>query len=235
MPIVELFDRATWTAEHIAQDRQMDGDIAHVYHEDAHGAFDWLRSLLREERKWCLVQDCPSCVVDHALGPDFPVRLLYAACLLSDIHYPFTLEGPTLPSFIFFLECLRSARRGEESQDPAEMEAVNHDAIQLLNGIEELLRQSLTLEASLGTSPGHQADQTEPSEQPLPSPSRESTAPHEGETAQTTDETVAEASRKVHCHGSLKPRSMPSIRFNEVVKVQALVDVHELVPRLGER
>jgi hypothetical protein len=68
---------------------------------------------------------------------------------LSDVHYPFTLDGPTLPSFIFYLTSLRHALEADELWGPEYFESVAPKAAVTRNGIEELIHQCLELDAML--------------------------------------------------------------------------------------
>lgn len=75
--------------------------------------------------------------------------MLYASCLLSDVHYPFTLEGPKLPSFRFFLETLERALAADRRYSPEFLERMEPKAIATRNGIEDLIHQCVELEAAL--------------------------------------------------------------------------------------
>lgn len=85
-------------------------------------------------------------MVDHALDSEFSIRLLFAACLLSDVHYPFTLEGPTLPSFRFFLDELEQALGEDELYGSEFFEQMQPKAVATRNGIEELIYQCIELD-----------------------------------------------------------------------------------------
>lgn len=97
-------------------------------------------------------------MVAHSLDSEFTIRLLYAACLLSDVHYPFTLDGPTLPSFIFFLDSLRAALAADPLWGEDYFELVAPKAAMTRNGIEELIHQCLELDAILSapTTPANE-------------------------------------------------------------------------------
>ena len=148
VPIVELFDKAASVAEQatVAQHAE---DLEYAFTGEARSAFVWLTCFLDEERNWCYTQGCPACVVDHALDSEFTIRLLCTACLLSDVHYPFTLEGPTLPSFMFFLDSLQLALEQDDLYGPDYFYLTTPKARTSRNGIEELIRQSLELDAML--------------------------------------------------------------------------------------
>lgn len=126
-------------------------------HKSFHRFFakTWVRAecraseLLDRERDWSYTRGCPGCVVAHTLDSEFTIRLLYAACLLSDVHYPFTLDGPTLPSFIFFLDSLRDALAKDPLWGEDYFELVAPKAATTRNGIEDLILQCLELDAIL--------------------------------------------------------------------------------------
>ena len=63
------------------------------------------------------------------------------------MHYPFTLEGPTLPSFAFFLDELERAVEGDALYGAEFFERVRPKAVELRNGIEELIYQCIELDA----------------------------------------------------------------------------------------
>jgi len=65
------------------------------------------------------------------------------------VHYPFTLDGPTLPSFIFYLTSLRRALEADELWGLDYFESVAPKAAVTRNGIEELIHQCLELDAVL--------------------------------------------------------------------------------------
>lgn len=148
VPIIELFDKAASTAAHYTRsDKPADHEIA--YTSSARAAFLWLQCFLDRERDWSYTRGCPGCVVAHTLDSEFTIRLLYAACLLSDVHYPFTLDGPTLPSFIFFLDSLRDALAKDPLWGEDYFELVAPKAATTRNGIEDLILQCLELDAIL--------------------------------------------------------------------------------------
>lgn len=152
VPVVELFDKATSVAE-IATHASRIEDLEYAYTAEARGAFLWLQCFLDKERDWTFTRGCPACVAEHALDSEFTIRLLYAACLLSDIHYPFTLEGPTLPSFMFFAEYLQDALEADELWGEGYFEHMTPKAVQTRHGIEDLIHQCLELDALLASAP----------------------------------------------------------------------------------
>lgn len=85
-------------------------------------------------------------MVRQSLESESSIRLLFAACLLSDVHYPFTLEGPTLPSFRFFLDYLEEALAEDPRVGKDIFELTQPKAEATRNGIEELIHQCLELE-----------------------------------------------------------------------------------------
>lgn len=124
-------------------------DLEYAYTASARAAFLWLQCFLDRERDWSYTRGCPGCVVAHTLESEFTIRLLYAACLLSDVHYPFTLDGPTLPSFIFYLHSLRDALADDPLWGEEYFEMVGPKAELTRNGIEDLIHQCLELDAIL--------------------------------------------------------------------------------------
>ncbi|EMD00464.1 hypothetical protein BAUCODRAFT_28822 [Baudoinia panamericana UAMH 10762] len=147
VPIVELFDKACSVAAQVTRASKLE-DLEYAFTEQARSAFVWLQCFLssEREREWCYTRGCPACVVDHSLDSEFTVRLLYAACLLSDVHYPFTLDGPTLPSFIFFLESLERALEQDPLYNDDFYELMQPKAVATRNGIEDLIRQCMDLD-----------------------------------------------------------------------------------------
>ena len=150
VPIVELYDKATslaLTATHASRIEQLE----YCFTGAARSAFVWLQCFLAsaKERDWCYTKGCPACVVEHSLDSEFSIRLLFAACLLSDVHYPFTLEGPTLPSFRFFLDELETALEKDELYGAEFFERMQPKAIATRNGIEELIYQCIELDHQL--------------------------------------------------------------------------------------
>lgn len=157
VPIIELFDKAESTAYHFTRSNNP-ADHEFAYTASARAAFLWLQCFLDRERDWSYTRGCPGCVVAHSLDSEFTIRLLYAACLLSDVHYPFTLDGPTLPSFIFFLDSLRAALAADPLWGEDYFELVAPKAAMTRNGIEELIHQCLELDAILSapTTPANE-------------------------------------------------------------------------------
>lgn len=108
-------------------------------------------------------------MVDHSLDSEFSIRLLFAACLLSDVHYPFTLEGPTLPSFRFFLDELENVLEKDELYGADFFERMQPKAIATRNGIEELIYQCIELD-NLLSQPTSPVDLATPATSLPPSP-----------------------------------------------------------------
>lgn len=128
--------------------------MEYAFSGPARSAFVWLQCFLSsaKERDWCYTRGCPVCVVDHSLDSEFSIRLLYAACLLSDVHYPFTLEGPTLPSFTFFLDSLARAIQTDPLFGDDFFELMQPKAMQTVNGVEDLMRQCLDLDVAMSAA-----------------------------------------------------------------------------------
>lgn len=150
VPVVELFDKACTVASQATHASKLE-DLEYAFTSQARSAFVWLQCFLssEKEREWCYTRGCPACVINHSLDSEFSIRLLYAACLLSDVHYPFTLEGPTLPSFIFFLDSLEQALEQDSLWDAAFYELMQPKAIATRNGIEELIHECLQLDLAM--------------------------------------------------------------------------------------
>ena len=145
--MVELFDKATslaFSATHATKAEQLE----YCFTGSARSAFVWLQCFLSspKELDWCYTKGCPACVAQHSLDSEFSIRLLFAACLLSDVHYPFTLEGPTLPSFRFFLDELERALEQDELYGSAFFERMQPKAMATRNGIEDLIYQCIELD-----------------------------------------------------------------------------------------
>lgn len=150
VPIVELFDKACTCASQATHASKLE-DLEYAFSSNARSAFVWLQCFLSSERErdWCYTRGCPACVVDHSLDSEFSIRLLYGACLLSDVHYPFTLEGPTLPSFIFFLDSLERAIEQDALYGADFYELMQPKAQATRDGIEDLIHQTLELDITI--------------------------------------------------------------------------------------
>lgn len=162
---MELFDKAVAVAAKATQATRPE-DFEFAYTGDARSAFIWLQCFLSSEREqtWCATRGCPACVVDHSLDSEFTIRLLYAACLLSDVHYPFTMEGPTLPNFTFFLDLLEGAIADDELYGDKFFDMIQPKAIATREGLEDLIHQTIELDGLLSqpTSPVVDGDSCNP-------------------------------------------------------------------------
>lgn len=152
VPVVELFDKAVTLAV-AAIGATTPEELEYAFTDQARNAFTWLHCFLSNdnEREWCYTRGCPACVAEHSLRSEFSIRMLCAACLLSDVHYPFTLEGPKLPSFRFFLDTLKNALTADPRYGCDYFESMQTKAIALRNGIEDLIHQCVELEDELST------------------------------------------------------------------------------------
>jgi len=150
VPVVELLDKAVYLAAAVTRAADCE-DLEEAFTDQAHGAFRWLQCLLSsgKERQWCYAKGCPACVVQASLDSEFSIRMLYAACLLSDVHYPFTLDGPRLPSFRFFLSSLQNALSADPRYGAEYFEMMQPKALATRNGIEELILQCVEVETVL--------------------------------------------------------------------------------------
>lgn len=150
VPIVELFDKACGVAAAATNATRLE-DLEYAFTGASRGAFVWLQCFLssEKERNWCYTIGCPACVVEHTLNSEFSIRLIYAACLLSDVHYPFTMEGPTLPSFTFFLDSLERAISEDEIFGEDFFERMQPKAWATRDGVDELIQQCLDLDLVL--------------------------------------------------------------------------------------
>ena len=149
VPVIEFFDKAVTLAITATQATKVE-ELDYAFTGQARSAFRWVQCFLSSEKEWdwCYTRGCPACVVEHALDSEFSVRMIYAACLLSDVHYPFTLEGPRLPSFRFFLEPLERALAADPLYGHDFFERMQPKAIVTRNGIEDLIHQCVELEAN---------------------------------------------------------------------------------------
>ncbi|TKA83227.1 hypothetical protein B0A55_00646 [Friedmanniomyces simplex] len=154
VPVVELFDKACTVASQATHAVKLE-DLEYAFTGSARSAFVWLQCFLssEKEREWCYTRGCPACVVNQTLDSEFSIRLLYAACLLSDVHYPFTLEGPTLPSFMFFLHSLEQALEQDPLYGGNFHERMQAKAHATRNGIEDLIHQCLELDVLISQAP----------------------------------------------------------------------------------
>ena len=166
VPVVELLGRAVALATCATHASKLE-NLENAFTGEARSAFVWLQRFLasEKEREWCYTRGCPACVVDHTLDSEYSVRLLFTSCLLSDVHYPFTIEGPTLPSFTFFLESLERALSEDPLYGRLVYERLQPKAMATRNGIEDLIQQCVELDAALRQEPS-----------PFPSSSRASSA-----------------------------------------------------------
>ena len=171
VPVVELFDKACSVASQVTNASKLE-DLEYAFTSNARGAFVWLQCFLSSERErdWCYSRGCPACVVSHSLDSEFTIRLLHAACLLSDVHYPFTLEGPTLPSFMFFLGPLERALTQDPLWADAEdfYENMHPKANATRDGIEDLILQCLELDTMM-SQPSSPSSSAFSSDSSLPS------------------------------------------------------------------
>lgn len=165
VPVVELFDKAVSLAALVTHATKSE-DLECAFTGQARSAFLWLQCFLSsdKEREWCYTRGCPACVVEHSLDSEFSVRLLHTACLLSDVHYPFTINGPTLPSFMFFLNSLERALAQDPLYGPDFFEMTQPKAVATRNGIEKLIHQCLELDVILSQA-------STPSDPSTPQPS----------------------------------------------------------------
>lgn len=150
VPVVELFDKACGVAAAATNATKLE-DLEYAFTGASRGAFVWLQCFLssEKERDWCYTRGCPACVVEHTLNSEFSIRLLYAACLLSDVHYPFTMDGPTLPSFMFFLDSLERAISEDEIFGDDFYEMMQPKAWATRDGVDELIQQCLEIDIAL--------------------------------------------------------------------------------------
>lgn len=150
VPVVELFDKACGVAAAATNATKLE-DLEYAFTGASRGAFVWLQCFLssEKERDWCFTRGCPACVVGHTLNSEFSIRLIYAACLLSDVHYPFTMDGPTLPSFTFFLDSLERAISEDEIFGEDFFERMQPKAWATRDGVDELIQQCLELDLVL--------------------------------------------------------------------------------------
>ena len=150
VPVVELFDKASTLAASATHASKVE-DLEYAFNGQARSAFLWLQCFLanEREREWCYTRGCPACVAEHSLDSEFSVRILLAACLLSDVHYPFTLEGPTLPSFMFFVDSLKRALAEDPLYGSTFFERTQPKAAATRDGIEDLILQYVELDVAL--------------------------------------------------------------------------------------
>ena len=148
---MELFDRAVNLAASVTNTSKIE-DLDNAFSGQARNAFLWLQDYLSNdaELEWCYTRGCPACVVEHSLHSESSVKMLFVACLLSDVHYPFTFEGPTLPSFTFFLDSLSRALVEDPLYDNNFFELTQPKALSTRNGIEDLIHRCCELEVVLG-------------------------------------------------------------------------------------
>ncbi|KAK0321544.1 hypothetical protein LTR82_007512 [Friedmanniomyces endolithicus] len=171
VPVVELFDKACTVASQATHALKLE-HLEYAFTGPARSAFVWLQCFLssEKEREWCYTRGCPACVVNQTLDSEFSIRLLYAACLLSDVHYPFTLEGPTLPSFMFFLHTLELALEQDPLYGGNFHELMQAKAHATRNGIEDLIHQCLELDVIISQALSSSSDSSSSAASALGSP-----------------------------------------------------------------
>jgi hypothetical protein len=250
VPVIELFDKAESTACHYTRSMNP-ADHEYAYTASARAAYLWLQCFLDRERDWSYTRGCPGCVVAHTLESEFTIRLLYAACLLSDVHYPFTLDGPTLPSFIFYLSSLKSALAADSLWGEDYFELVAPKAAMTRNGIEDLIHQCLELDAILSVPTTPATDEalsaaTSPRISPVLAPmggtpgmkvKRSKMAKHQMRLKLEEEKWVEEMMK---CMNSLQMASLDAacsesgeptvLNLDAVTKSGSVVNVNQLVP-----
>jgi hypothetical protein len=250
VPVIELFDKAESTACHYTRSMNP-ADHEYAYTASARAAYLWLQCFLDRERDWSYTRGCPGCVVAHTLESEFTIRLLYAACLLSDVHYPFTLDGPTLPSFIFYLSSLKSALAADSLWGEDYFELVAPKAAMTRNGIEDLIHQCLELDAILSAPTTPATDEalsaaTSPRISPVLAPmggtpgmkvKRSKMAKHQMRLKLEEEKWVEEMMK---CMNSLQMASLDAacsesgeptvLNLDAVTKSGSVVNVNQLVP-----
>lgn len=162
-PVVALTSHATEIAERFTKSGRP-SDVEFAFRGRGRNAFVWMQSFLADDEDWCLSKACPGCVVQHAIDGEYQIRMLLAACMLSDVQGPGPQNGPTLPSFDFLLDSLHQAMSEDElwGPDSKYYDYIETKAQDLSFGMQDLMRQCEKLE-NLMTPP-----QT-PEENPLPS------------------------------------------------------------------
>lgn len=160
-PVVALYDHTTKIGRKATKATRTE-DIEFAFRGKGRNAFVWLQSFLADDEDWCLSKDCPACVVEHSLNAEFQIRLMVAACMLSGEKGPEPGDGPTLPSFDFFVNSLRDALSEDELWGPDYYDYVEPKAEDLNLGMQDLMRQCEKLELAM-TPPGT------PEDVPLPS------------------------------------------------------------------
>jgi len=246
VPVVELFDKACTVASQATHASKLE-DLEYAFTGQARSAFVWLQCFLSsdKERDWCYTKGCPACVVEHSLDSEFSIRLLYAACLLSDVHYPFTLEGPTLPSFMFFLDSLDRALEHDPLWDIDFYELMQPKAVATRNGIEELIHQYLELDMALSQPPSPSTGPTSPTSSISASPvlaplggipttkvKRSKMARRQMrlqvEEEQWMEAMLKKCSEQLHIADEAVPLVVATQNLNDVVKAAPMVAVSEV-------
>ena len=154
VPVAELFEKAAQLATVASRAAHLE-QLEDSFNGEARLAFLWLQCFFSSEPEldWCYVRGCPACMVEHSLDSEFNARLLYTACLLSDVHYPFTIDGPTLPSFAFYMDSLRGAFSDDAVYGADFFDRLQPKAAATRNAIEDLIKQCVDLETLLLSCP----------------------------------------------------------------------------------
>lgn len=245
VPVVELFEKACSVAAVATKATKLE-DLEYAFTGASRGAFVWLQCFLSSEREhnWCHTIGCPACVVEHTLSSEFSIRLIYAACLLSDVHYPFTMEGPTLPSFTFFLDSLERAISEDEIYGDDFFERMQPKAWATRDGVDELIQQCLELDIMLSQPPSSNASaSTSPATSPALGPvggtpgmkvKRSKIAKRQAK-LQREEAAWAEAMLKTSCEQlqnevRLTARCLSDVSLATVTKAIATVSIAEIDP-----
>lgn len=144
-PVVALTSHATGIAQRYTKSERASA-IEFAFRGRGRNAFVWLQSFLADDEDWCLSKACPGCVVQYAIDAEFQIRMMVAACMLSTAQGPGPHNGPTLPSFDFFLPSLRNALAEDELWGPDYYASVETKAQDLNFGMQDLMRQCERLE-----------------------------------------------------------------------------------------
>lgn len=147
-PVVALQSHATRIAEKWTR-AERSSDLEFAFRGRGRNAYVWLQSFLADDEDWCLSKACPGCVVQHAIDGEYQIRLLFAACWLSGVQGPGPQNGPTLPSFEFFVPSLQQALADDELWGPDYYECMEAKSQDLNFGMQDLMKQCERLERQM--------------------------------------------------------------------------------------
>lgn len=146
-------------------------DLELAFRGQARGAFSWLQCFVAEERDWCATRGCAACVVLKVLHAEPFIRIVVAACRLSNYLKSLLESQPMdnsqnaiktasssngLPTFEFWLTAVHNAVSEDEFWGLHFWEDIEARAEDLESGIKDLISQCSVPPTSLAAEAGQQ-------------------------------------------------------------------------------